>query len=132
MTDFDESFWPEPVQTGHAGRHHGVGTPECPTDLHHHHDEKCEPERDESKTVDGFTVASCRTCYAPIVWANTLNGERMPVDAEIVADGNVVLSDGPRGSVTATVLDQASLFADGPRRKAHFATCPDAAGWRRR
>lgn len=30
-------------QYGHAGQHHGIGTPECPADLHHHHDERCEP-----------------------------------------------------------------------------------------
>lgn len=29
------------TQYGHAGQHHGVGTPGCPTDLHHHHDEQC-------------------------------------------------------------------------------------------
>jgi hypothetical protein len=26
---------------GHAGRHHGVGTEDCPKELHHHHDEFC-------------------------------------------------------------------------------------------
>lgn len=26
---------------GHAGRHHGVGTEDCPRHLHHHHDEFC-------------------------------------------------------------------------------------------
>lgn len=31
------------TQYGHAGRHHGIGTPDCPRELHHHHDEKCEP-----------------------------------------------------------------------------------------
>jgi hypothetical protein len=31
------------TQYGHAGRHHGVGTPDCPRELHHHHDERCEP-----------------------------------------------------------------------------------------
>lgn len=31
------------VQYGHEGRHHGIGTPDCPRDLHHHHDERCEP-----------------------------------------------------------------------------------------
>jgi hypothetical protein len=30
------------TQYGHEGRHHGVGTPDCPRDLHHHHDERCE------------------------------------------------------------------------------------------
>jgi hypothetical protein len=31
------------TQYGHAGRHHGIGTPGCPRELHHHHDERCEP-----------------------------------------------------------------------------------------
>lgn len=26
---------------GHGGRHHGVGTQDCPKELHHHHDEFC-------------------------------------------------------------------------------------------
>ena len=30
-------------QFGHEGRHHGNGTPDCPLDLHHHHDEFCYP-----------------------------------------------------------------------------------------
>lgn len=30
-------------QWGHEGRHHGIGTPDCPRDLHHHHDERCDP-----------------------------------------------------------------------------------------
>lgn len=27
-------------------------------------------EHDDTKTVDGFTIASCRSCWAPIVWAS--------------------------------------------------------------
>ena len=26
---------------GHAGRHHGIGSEDCPRELHHHHDEFC-------------------------------------------------------------------------------------------
>ncbi len=26
---------------GHDGQHHGIGTPDCPRELHHHHDEFC-------------------------------------------------------------------------------------------
>jgi hypothetical protein len=35
-------------QYGCDGRHHGKGTPDCPTKLHHHHDESCEtpPQKD--------------------------------------------------------------------------------------
>jgi len=28
-------------QFGHAGRHHGNGRPDCPRELHHHHDVLC-------------------------------------------------------------------------------------------
>jgi thymidylate kinase len=31
------------VQTGCAGQHHGRGTPDCPRELHHHHDDRCLP-----------------------------------------------------------------------------------------
>lgn len=35
-------------QFGHAGRHHGIGTEDCPRKLHHHHDEFCDyPTHDE-------------------------------------------------------------------------------------
>jgi len=33
-------------QRGHDGRHHGIGTPECPRHLHHHHDIRCNPGLD--------------------------------------------------------------------------------------
>ena len=29
-------------QYGHAGQHHGDGSPGCPRELHHHHDARCE------------------------------------------------------------------------------------------
>lgn len=29
-------------QFGHAGRHQGSGRPDCPRELHHHHDVFCE------------------------------------------------------------------------------------------
>jgi protein gp37 len=28
-------------QRGCDGKHHGIGTPECPSELHHHHDDRC-------------------------------------------------------------------------------------------
>ena len=27
---------------GHDGRHHGIGTKDCPREMHHHHDEFCD------------------------------------------------------------------------------------------
>lgn len=49
----------------------------------------------------------------------------MPLDEKPVADGNVVLIDG-----RAHVLS--SMDGHYTRYKSHFATCPQAASWRRR
>lgn len=40
------------TQYGHAGRHHGVGTPDCPRELHHHHDERCEQPSGNREQLD--------------------------------------------------------------------------------
>jgi hypothetical protein len=37
------------TQHGHAGRHHGRGTPDCPAELHHHHDERCVSPLDDRR-----------------------------------------------------------------------------------
>jgi len=73
--------------------------------------------------------AKCNSCDAPIIWALTENGKRMPVDAEPVRDGNIVLEHhGQR--VTAIVRD-AMLPGLEPLYKSHFATCPNASTHRR-
>jgi hypothetical protein len=83
-------------------------------------------------------VTACRSCGAEIVWAFTPDGRRMPVDAQPVDGGNVLLTPAvePRGAPTATVVGkraQPTLFGDdGPRYVSHFVTCPDAARHRRR
>jgi hypothetical protein len=81
-----------------------------------------------SYTPEGFRIDGCRSCTAPIVWATTGGGKRMPVDAEPVADGNVELSP-VNGNPVATVLDAPSLIP-GALRRSHFVTCPDAGAWR--
>ena len=64
-------------------------------------------------------VSTCRSCGAAIVWAKTTTGKSMPLDAEPVPDGNIVLHEGV-AYVTGT-----------GDRKSHFATCPNAARHRR-
>jgi hypothetical protein len=75
-----------------------------------------------------FRVEECRSCKAPIIYAATTGGKTMPVDAEPVDDGNVLLRRTTYGGAVATVTT-ATLFSD-PLRKSHFATCPDADEWR--
>lgn len=91
--------------------------------------------------------ATCRSCGAPIIWALTETDQRaMPLDAEPTDGGNVVvvgLAVTARGAQpVARILGGAhpDLFGGltrpgdtgGPYYRAHFASCPDAAGWRHR
>ena len=69
-------------------------------------------------------------CGAPIFWAVTKNNKPIPIDAEPAADGNLRLEDGVAHYLTKT--DQMSMFASGPRYVSHFATCPDAASYRKK
>lgn len=39
---------------GHAGRHHGNGSPGCPRELHHHHDEFCTTPTDAELRAAGI------------------------------------------------------------------------------
>lgn len=54
----------------------------------------------------------CRSCGAPIIWFKTSAGKNIPVNAETVLDGDYTL--------------------ELPRHVAHFATCPEAAKFRKK
>lgn len=64
----------------------------------------------------------CRSCGAPIEWAETTRGKRMPFDSEIVA---VRTQGSPIGG---RVVE----FVDTSVTPSHFQTCPDAKDWRRK
>ncbi len=68
-------------------------------------------------------MGACRSCPAPVRWEKTTSGKWIPLDAEPVADGNIVLERG-----RARVLAADEQVGHGVRRfKSHFATCPNAA-----
>jgi hypothetical protein len=67
-------------------------------------------------------TSPCRSCQAPITWAETLAGKRMPFDGEIVA----VRTERERATARAI------LVIDTAVTTSHFATCPDASTWRGR
>lgn len=77
---------------------------------------------------------------AELLWARTLSGKAMPLDAAPSPAGNVFLHDGTdRGgesSPVVTVLGaRAALEARGAGRtlyKSHFSTCPSAGQFRRK
>jgi hypothetical protein len=67
----------------------------------------------------------CRSCGAVIVWARTVADRLMPLDAEPVADGNIVLVNGM--AVSTANDDPAGQL----HYKSHFATCPQSDQWRK-
>lgn len=82
---------------------------------------------------------TCRSCGAKIIWATTLNGRSMPVDAEPNPEqGNLFLARGLSDSVVAITLSGLNAHARVSARRvgvnlftSHFATCPDHAKWRK-
>jgi hypothetical protein len=87
-------------------------------------------------TAPTFTVDTCKsaTCGARIIWAVTVHGELMPVDADPDPDGNLELVPEPRypdsRMPNVIVHEQPTLWA-GTRWHAHFVTCPEADKWRK-
>jgi hypothetical protein len=71
-------------------------------------------------------VSRCRSCQAPVQWAITENGKRMPLDADPVPGGGV--------TELGTDADGALLVRATPNagtRSSHFASCPNAKEHRR-
>jgi hypothetical protein len=81
-------------------------------------------------------MSRCSSCGAPILWARTERGKRIPLDREPFAGddprGLFVLRELGRGVVGPLALAVTpAAFADEPRYRAHFASCPQAAEHRR-
>ena len=70
-------------------------------------------------------MSKCRSCGAPIEWAVTDAGKMIPLDADPVPEGNLVVEAGK--SRARTVDDPGVVFW-----RTHFATCPNADEHRRR
>ncbi len=76
-------------------------------------------------------MPTCRSCPASILWATTEKGRSMPVDAEPHPDGNVEITYDELGRPHAVVHGQPPMMVAGTLHMPHFATCPNAAEWRR-
>lgn len=79
-------------------------------------------------------MSACSSCGAPITWALTLNGKRMPVDAQPNPAGSFFLATmrGANGSTYIVAVHAGEQPLEGPRRySSHFSTCPNAAEHRR-
>jgi len=69
----------------------------------------------------------CALCKAPIFWATSVNGASMPIDAEPVPDGNVLVSRS-RAHPDRKKCVVLAHAAEKPKNRrlfvSHFATCP--------
>lgn len=72
------------------------------------------PDRQGSEVRNGddWPGERCRSCLAPVIWLPTRAGGHMIIDAETVTAGD--------------------LAFDPQKHRSHFASCPDAAQWRRK
>jgi hypothetical protein len=78
-------------------------------------------------------TARCRSCQAEIRWATLPDGKPMPLDANPVDGGNVAVHRHLSGVLYARVLKAGEEPEPHERRGvSHFATCSDAAAFRRR
>ena len=84
-------------------------------------------------------MSACKSCGARIIWCETEQGKRMPVDELPTTVGNVcVYESGGHGYMCrALTKDEISTWTveDGALYTSHFATCPNAgrvpaAQWR--
>lgn len=72
----------------------------------------------------------CKSCGAMMRWVTSENDKAVPLDAEPVADGNIVLVDGLAHFLKKG--ETSSMFGDGKRYKSHFATCEFASQYRKK
>lgn len=76
-------------------------------------------------------MANCKSCHALIRWVTmAATGKANPLDAEPVENGNIEVMEVRGRDIGRIVSDEARLFPV-PLYLAHWATCPDAAKWRK-
>lgn len=72
-----------------------------------------------------------RGCGDSFAWARTHKGKRIPIDLTPNPSGNIALyRESDAGLPRATIMAKGDV-PKGDRYLSHFATCPDAARFRR-
>lgn len=73
----------------------------------------------------------CSSCRAPIIWAKTVNGKPMPLDAAPDPAGIVFLENGI--AIVLSGIEPGLTTRPGVmRHNSHFVSCPSAARHRKR
>jgi len=87
-----------------------------------------------------YRTEPCKSCGAPVIWAQTVAGKAMPVDAEpSEVAGNIALAPyagiDPKAAPLrplAKVIPWSARCQFTDLRASHFVTCPQAGSWRKR
>lgn len=79
----------------------------------------------------GVQVSACRSCGAPIRWALTERGRRIPLDPEPYTGPEPSGLFRLDGRVPTAIAVPPGALEAGPVYRSHFATCPNAALHRR-
>jgi hypothetical protein len=75
----------------------------------------------------------CRSCGAPMVFVETTNGRRMPLEPEPSPEGTVAIDeDGYAVATRRGGALPANVPAGAPRYVPHHARCPQGRDWQRR
>jgi hypothetical protein len=69
---------------------------------------------------------ACQRCGAPMTWAVTPTGSKLPLDPEPRSDGNVIYE----GGLARFISGEMRRTYTGDRYVSHFATCPNADQFR--
>jgi hypothetical protein len=82
--------------------------------------------------MKAWAETRCRSCGAPVIWAVSAYGRKLPVDAHPAEAGQWWLTtDDPRATVPNFRRVDLYTPAAAPRYTSHFATCPQADKWRK-
>jgi len=71
---------------------------------------------------DSRGKGTCRSCGAPVEWAELTSGKRHPFDGAIM----------PVQTQGSIISGRVIEFVDTDITASHFQTCPQAKDWRRR
>ena len=72
-------------------------------------------------------MSRCKSCKAEIHWTKTSKGRSMPMNAEPDPEGLWIIEKGRDDALLIRVVPDGWT---GNRHTTHFATCPNAKGWR--
>ncbi len=79
-------------------------------------------------------IDNCRSCKGRIIWCVTEAGNRQPIDADPVANGNIalVIIGGVPHSKVVRPEDPEEDVVPPERYISHHATCPQGKAWKAR